>query len=378
MKTTLWFENITNDLYKLGKTILALAVLLTAVGWIFIFSCTILKTTPDYTFFKKQVLATIIGLLLCVFIANINYNKLKKFVYPLVGITVLLLILVFFCGSKVKGAYRWLPIPFIGNFQPSELAKITCVLLTAKFLDEHKSKIANGKKELWILLGIILIICLLILLQPDIGIPFIIFSVTFLLLLTTVKIKHLLKLFILALLIFTTAIIFSPHRTKRISVFLSSQKADTSAAYQIQQSLLALSRGGILGCGLGKGIFKEYYLPEIHTDFIFCTIGEELGFFGSIVVVGLYTLFGIVGLLLANKIYYTPNGFFGSMLFLGLTLNIVIQAYISIAVVAKLFPPKGIGLPFISYGGSSLLINFLAIGIMLSIIRHTKLYKKSV
>ncbi len=355
-----------NKKFKLyGNIVFILALLITFAGWIAIYSTTVCKASSTFLFLKKQIIATILSIFLCGVVANTNYRiVIKKVTYPLAILTFLLLIVVLFT-KEVKGAHRWIQIPFFGNFQPSELAKFTTVLIIAKFLDEYRSKVINGKKEFWIMNGIIFIFCILILLQPDIGIPSIIFSVSIILFfLYSIKTQHILKTFLIILVLLSVGIITQPYRIKRIFSFINKDKQD-STSYQIEQSLLALSRGGMLGCGIGRGIFKESYVPEIHTDFIFCTIGEEAGFIGCIITISLYFFLFLFCLLIAQN----TKDFYGSVLVVGLALNIIIQAYLSIAVATKLFLPKGIGLPFISYGGSSLIINFLSIGCILSVWR---------
>ncbi|MCX7716192.1 MAG: FtsW/RodA/SpoVE family cell cycle protein, partial [Endomicrobia bacterium] len=336
-------------------------------------STTVCKSIPVYQFLLKQTFAVVVGLFVCYILANINYKRiLKKITFPLSIISIILLVVVLFF-PKIKGAHRWLPIPFLGYFQPSELARFVCILITAKFLDEYRSKISNGEKEFWLLMFIIFFICFLILLQPDSGIPAIILAVTLLLLfISSVKLQHIIKILLIIIFILSVSLITKPFGKRRLFAFIFPQKYEKSVLYQIEQSILALSRGGMLGCGLGKGMFKEHYLPEIHTDFVFSTIGEELGFLGCIFVILLFVILTLVGFLIAHKAFYTPGGFYGGILAIGLILNIVIQAYFNIAVVTKLFLPKGIGLPFISYGGSSIIVHFLSIGIILSISKHNK------
>ncbi|MEM4367845.1 MAG: FtsW/RodA/SpoVE family cell cycle protein, partial [Candidatus Anstonellales archaeon] len=297
---------------------------------------------------------------------------LKKLTFHIFIITIILLILTLFTPA-VKGAHRWITLPFLGNFQPSELAKVTSVMLTAYFLDSYRSKIINGEKKFWILFGMICLICFLIAIQPDIGFPFIIITVFFIVLFTySVKFKHLLKAFLLILIVFTLALFSKPYRIKRILAIKDTQKYYKDTNYQLNQSILSLSRGGFYGCGLAKGIFKEFYIPELHTDFIFSLIGEELGFIGTISIILTYALFAFFGFSIFYKLSAVNREFYGSILALGITLTIILQAYLSIAVTTKLFLPKGIGLPFISYGGSSMIVNFVSVGILISISNSRK------
>jgi cell division protein FtsW len=352
-----------------------ISILLSIFGCIMIYSATVCKTNPTYIFLKKQVIAILIGLLGCIILANTNHKIfLKKLTYPFSIITIILLILVLF-SPKIKGAHRWIQIPFFGSFQPSEFARITIIMLIAKFLDDFRSKITNGKKEFWILISIIFIFCFLILLQPDAGIPMIIFTTTIIILYSfSVKTKHILKIGIIIIIALSFALLTQQYRIKRVLSFSSSNKDKNPYYYQIQQSIFAISRGGFFGCGIENGLFKEHYLPEFHTDFMFSIIGEEFGFLGCIFTIIFYIFLSLFGFTIAYKSSLSPQGYYGSILSFGLTLNIIIQAFISIAVAMKFFLPKGIGLPFISYGGSSLIMNFLSIGIILNVCK-TKLIK---
>lgn len=348
-----------------GSFVFTLAVFLSIFGCVMVYSSTVCKAYPSYIFLKKQIIAIILGIILCGFISNVKLKILKKLTFPIFIITIILLILTLFTPA-VKGAHRWITLPFLGNFQPSELAKVASVMLTAYFLDSYRSKIINGEKKFWILFGMICLICFLIVIQPDIGFPFIIVTVFFIVLFVySVKFKHLLKAFLLIFIVFSLALFSKPYRIKRILAI-----KDTS--YQLNQSILSLSRGGFYGCGLAKGIFKEFYIPELHTDFIFSLIGEELGFIGTISIILAYALFAFFGFSIFYKLSVVNREFYGSILALGITLTIILQAYLSIAVTTKLFLPKGIGLPFISYGGSSMIVNFISVGILMSISNSRK------
>ncbi|MCX7957075.1 MAG: putative lipid II flippase FtsW [Endomicrobia bacterium] len=355
-----------------GDVMFFITLLMSLFGIIMVYSSTACKADGTYTFLKKQIISLTIGIFLCGFMANVRYTLLKKITNFLFFLNIILLISVFFFPS-VKGAHRWIFLPILGNFQPSELARLALILFIAKYLDSHRSKIIDGKKQFWVLFSVVLVFCVLIGIQPDIGTPAIILS-TFLILLfvTSVKLKYFLKILFIFLSLLFVALIIEPYRIKRILALSDKDKYQKSTGYQLEQSVLSISRGGFYGCGLTRGIFKEQYLPEIHTDFIFSIIGEELGFIGSSAVVFSYVLLGILGFLIFYKLQHSNNGFYGSIITLGIVINILIQAYLSMSVTTKLFLPKGIGLPFISYGGSSLIVNFLSVGIVISIARNSK------
>ena len=180
-----------------------------------------------------------------------------------------------------------------------------------------------------------------------------------------------LKIVCVALLFLLFGFLLKPYRIERFKAMLNPWKYQSKVGYQLIQSYLSLARGHFSGCGLGNGIFKEYYLPEAHTDFIFCMIGEELGFIGTTLLVLIYSFICFLGLSLAYKLSSSKN-FYGGIIVLGLTFNIVLQAYISISMALGLLPTKGVGLPFVSYGGSSMIVNFLSIGIILNMAQRIK------
>lgn len=357
-------KNIKTKLY--GSFIFILTIFLSIFGCIMIYSATICRAYPSYIFLKKQIAAMIIGIILCGVISNLKPLVFKKLTLPAFIVTIILLIVALF-SPAVKGAHRWITIPFLGNFQPSELAKVVSVLLVADFLDSYRSKIINGEKKFWILFAMICSLCLLIVIQPDIGFPFIIITVFFIILfIYSVKLKHLLKAFLLISIVLILFLFSKPYRIKRILAIKDAHNYKETN-YQLNQSILSLSRGGFYGCGIAKGVFKEFYIPELHTDFIFSLIGEELGFVGTVSVILAYALFAFLGFSIFYQLSTFNRGFYPSILALGITLTIILQAYLSIAVTTKLFLPKGIGLPFISYGGSSIIVNFLSVGILISV-----------
>lgn len=335
-------------------------------GAIMIFSVTAQRTSLQYHFFKQQLIAIFIGTILCIIITKINPEWLKKIVVPLLVVNFVLLIAVFFF-REIKGAHRWITLPGGWKFQPSELAKLTTIMFIAKYIDQYRSRVISLKKEFWILLGIIFLFTLLILFQPDLGIPVIILSVSgILLIFSGVRGKHLLKIGLFILIFCILGIILFPYRIVRISTFLNPWKYKTKEGYQLTQSFLSLSYGHLLGRGLGSSKFKEFYLPEAHTDFIFSVIGEELGFVGTTSVVLWYTLLFFIGIKIVEQVM-TKYGFYGGVLVYGIVLTIVLQGYINMLVVTGLLPTKGVGLPFISYGGSGIITNFLGVGIILNL-----------
>jgi len=284
--------------------------------------------------------------------------------------TFLLLIIVTFpeFSKKVGGARRWLTLGGF-SFQPSELAKFTLVLFIAKSLVKRADKLRNfayGYLPNLIVLGFFFIP---ILFQPDFGTAMIIFTVTLTMLFIAGLRKKFLLLSILAIVPFITlAIMTAEYRTKRILAFLKPWEDPSGIGFQVIQSFYAFGRGGFWGTGLGQSSQKLFRLPEAHTDFIFSVIGEELGFIGTTAIVILFSIFIWRGLITA----YRAKDPFGTHLATGLTLLIGLQAFINLGVASGLLPTKGLTLPFISMGGSSMLITMLSVGVLLNISKQAK------
>ena len=284
--------------------------------------------------------------------------------------TFLLLIIVTFpeFSKKVGGARRWLTLGGF-SFQPSELAKFTLVLFIAKSLVKRADKLRNfayGYLPNLIVLGFFFIP---ILFQPDFGTAMIICVVTLTMLFIAGLRKKFLFLSILAIVPFITlAIMTAEYRTKRILAFLKPWEDPSGIGFQVIQSFYAFGRGGFWGTGLGQSSQKLFRLPEAHTDFIFSVIGEELGFIGTTAIVILFSIFIWRGFITA----YRAKDPFGTHLATGLTLLIGLQAFINLGVASGFLPTKGLTLPFISMGGSSMLITMLSVGVLLNISKQAK------
>ncbi len=348
-------------------------VALTSIGIIMVYSASAIisleRYNDPYFFLKRQLVWVFLGLLGMLFAARINYRAFPKLLKPALLFTLFLLVLVLFpqFGKEIAGARRWLRI---GDFtlQPSELAKLILILYMADTLSRKKEKIKNftyGFLPPLIILGAIFI---LILLQPDLGTALIILVVTLgMLFVSGVRLRHLFSLFLVALPSIWLLINKVGYRKRRILAFIDPWNDPRGAGFQIIQSLLALGSGGILGRGLGEGTQKLFYLPAPHTDFIFAILGEELGFLGGVAVIILFGAFIYFGARIARR---APD-LFGSLLALGITTWIGLQAMINIGVATGFLPTKGLPLPFVSFGGSSLLFSLMGVGILLSISLHS-------
>ena len=348
--------------------------ILVLIGIVMVFSSSAAYTVRDhndsYYFLKKQVLWCVLGTVLLLFTKTLDYHKLHQYAYPIMVFTFLLLIIVTFpeFSKKVGGARRWLTLGGF-SFQPSELAKFTLVLFIAKSLVKRADKLRNfayGYLPNLIVLGFFFIP---ILFQPDFGTAMIIFSVTFTMLFIAGLRKKFLFLSILAIVPFiASAILTAEYRTKRIIAFVDPWKDPSGIGFQVIQSFYAFGRGGFWGTGLGQSSQKLFRLPEAHTDFIFSVIGEELGFIGTTAIVILFSIFIWRGFITA----YRAKDPFGTHLATGLTLLIGLQAFINLGVASGLLPTKGLTLPFISMGGSSMLVTMLSVGVLLNISKQAK------
>ena len=327
------------------------------------------EQNDSFYFLKRQVLWCLLGTGLLLITKNLDYHKLHQYTYPIMIFTFLLLVVVMFpeFSKKVGGARRWLAFGGF-SFQPSELAKFTLVLFIAKSLVKRADKLrsfAYGYLPNLIVLGFFFIP---IFFQPDFGTVMVILAVTFTMLFIAGLRKKFLFLSILAIIpIVASAILFAEYRTRRIIAFLNPWEDPSGVGFQAVQSFYAFGRGGFWGVGLGECSQKLYRLPEAHTDFIFSVIGEELGFVGTTAIVLLFLIFIWRGFLTA----YQAKDPFGSHLATGLTLLIGLQAFINLGVASGLLPTKGLTLPFISMGGSSMLVTMLSVGVILNISEQT-------
>lgn len=347
-------------------------MLLICIGIVMVFSASSYvagHSTPnnDYAFYlKKQFLWAIIGFVAMIFTLRIDYHKIKKLTLPLIVITVILLIVVFFCPDT-NGAKRWIPLGF-ASIQPSEIAKYTVVLYMARSM-EYKGE--NIKKFVYGILPYLIVSGLfagLVLKEKNLSIAAVIMIVTLIMLFAAgARMTQIGALLPPLFGIGYYYIVTESYRLRRLMNFIDPFKDMQKDGYQLVQSLLALGSGGILGVGIGQSRQKCFYLPEPHNDFIFAVIGEELGLVGCIVIIILFLILIWRGIITAIKAKDT----YGTLLAIGITSVIAVQAVINIAVVTGSMPVTGVTLPFISYGGSSLFVNMVAMGVLLNISRQS-------
>ena len=321
----------------------------------------------DSTFFlKKQALFGVFAIICMFAAAQIPYAFLKKLSYPLwlMSIVLLILVLVPGIGTKVGGAVRWLKFGPL-SFQPSEFAKLAVVILLSHSLAK-KEREEIKRFSIGVLPHLIFVIpiSLLIIVQPDFGTAMMLIALLFTMLFAAgIPLKYLTALSALSSAAASILILCKGYRFERLLTFMDPWKNPTGSGFQIVQSFLGFGAGGLYGTGLGKGTQKLFFLPEPHTDFILSVIGEELGFLGVLLVISLFIIIFVSGI----RISIYARDLFGTYLALGITFFIGLQAAINMCVVMGLLPTKGTPLPFLSYGGTSLLCNAVSIGILLNI-----------
>jgi len=356
---------------KTPSILVGIVLLLLALGIVMLASASSVKGTDAHTdaqyFLKRQLAWMAVSLLLSALAAGVNYRRWQEFWIPLaiLSATLLVLVLVPHVGAKIGGSRRWLRIGPV-SFQPSELAKFGTVVMLAAWMSRV------GRKAGQLLEGVakpglaLAVISGLIFFEPDFGTTILVATVGLALLYAGgANPRVLLVVSVLGFAGFAVAVLHDPVRMGRVLAFLMPEKYP-AAAYQMHQSMDAFTIGGVGGLGLGKSIQKHYFLPEAHTDFIQAIVGEELGLTASCLVVLLFGGFLACGM----RISLQAPDLFGRLLGTGLTLMTTVQAAINVGVVTGCLPTKGLPLPFISYGGSSLMMSLVSVGVLLNIARH--------
>ncbi len=324
----------------------------------------------QFVYFFKQFGFTLIGLGVMYVTSKIDYKRYqhKYVVYGLLIITVVLLMAVF-AFPAINGARRWVRLPGI-SFQPSEIAKIALPLFLAYFLTKNRDLVGDLRETVFPCLAVMAVVAGLIFLEPDLG-TVIVLSAVFVTVYFTAGAKILHIAAVTASLVFIggMALLMAPWRMRRLIAFLEpcSQENRVGAGYQVCQSLMGIGSGGIFGEGFARGQQKLFYLPYPHSDFIFANVGEELGLVGTFAVV---ISFGFLLWRGTRAAVLAPDRF-GMLLGIGIITGIIVQALFNISVVISILPAKGIPLPFISYGGSSIIATLFAVGVLLSISQYS-------
>lgn len=333
------------------------------------------STGKSYTYFVKQFIFAVIGVILMLFISKIDYRFYKKYywVVYVFSCAILLLVLVPGLGKEVKGATRWINVPGLGQFQPSEITKIGLIIFYAGYLTDHKDEL----KDFWrgfvkSLVFLLPPLAILYLVQNHFSVCLVIGAVSVVMMLMAgCRVLHFIgtgiaggaavALYLVKGMTGST----DSFRLDRIKTFLDPWSDATGTGYQMIQSLYAIGSGGLFGVGLGNSKQKYLYIPEPQNDFIFAIVAEELGFVGCVAIILLFAIFVWRGIVISMK---APD-MFGSLLAVGITTLVAVQAIINIAVVTASIPTTGMSLPFFSYGGTALVILLASVGILLNVSR---------
>lgn len=342
------------------------------IGLMMVASSSVMVSTKyfhqPFHFLVRQVAYLMVGLVLAVIVMRIDSVYWEKISVPLLLVCFFLLILVLIpgVGRLVNGSRRWLALGPIG-IQVSELAKLTMVLYVSGYIVRQQIQVNQSLLGFIKPMIVLSIVAVLLLAEPDFGATVVITgTVMALLFLTGVKLRYYLGLAVVVVTSLVVLAISSPYRLARLTAFLNPWADQFNSGYQLTQSLIAFGRGGWLGTGLGDSIQKLFYLPEAHTDFVFAVIAEELGLVGILLVLMLYSILVIRGLTI-GFIAYTQDRLFAAYTSYGLTFWLGFQAAINMGVNAGLLPTKGLTLPFLSYGGASMVVNCVVMALILRI-----------
>ncbi len=351
------------------NSILLLSVVLTCLGVVMVYSASSIMAEKRYAdgffFLKRQGTFALIGFMIMAVVAQIDYRHYRKVaaLFFIITICMLIAVLIPGVGTKISGAARWIRLPGF-NIQPAELVKVTLVIFMAHSLSKKGERVREFLHGLLPYLLILVLLVILLLGQPDLGSALTVVSVALIMLVVAgSRIRYMLVLALGALPVLYFLVMNVEYRRRRIMAFLDPWDDPTNSGFQIIQSWIAFGSGGVIGNGLGESKQKLFYLPEAHTDFIFSVIGEELGFVGVFVISSMFMLLIWRGMRTA----LASTDPFGKNLAFGISLMLGLEAFINIAVVLGMLPTKGMALPFLSYGGTSLWVTLISIGILLNI-----------
>ena len=356
---------------KSDKLLFVATLLLVCTGVVMVYSASAVmameKHGQPYFFLRKQIAWAVMGLAILPIVMRVDYRNYRQpaVIWTVLGIVGITLVAVLF-GPRVNGATRWLNLGPLG-IQPSELAKLGVILFMAALLERRMDRIDELGYALMPMAIVLGAVVGLVLLEPDLGTGVCIVMIAAMMVFAAgISYRYIVGLLLVSLPIAYVLIASSEYRRRRIVAFLDPWADPLGDGWQMIQSMIAVGTGGVFGRGLMGGVQKLFYLPEPHNDFIYSVIGEELGLIGTTLVLACFCVITWRGLRTAVR---APDRF-GAFLAIGLTTMVAFQAFFNISVVLGLLPPKGIPLPFVSAGGSSLLINLLGIGILLNVSQH--------
>ena len=357
---------------KYDKILLIAVILISLFGTLMIYSSSYIwaeyKFNDPYKYLKSQIIFLIIGYIVMIIVSNFSYHNYKRLANIIFGIcfAMLTLVLIPGIGTIRNGSRSWFGIGGFG-IQPSEFTKLGLIIFTSKYLSNNTRELKDIKKGVLPILAVVFLVFVLIMLEPDFGTGVVIvMTIIVLLFISGVKMNFFIKIGVLGLIGIVILILIAPYRMERIISFLNPWIDPLGSGFQIIQSLYAIGPGGLLGLGFGNSIQKHFYLPEPQTDFIFAIISEEFGFMGVLIVSILFITIIARGL----KIAMECENLFGKFLAFGITFGLAFQTILNLMVVVGLIPVTGVTLPFLSYGGSSLIISLISIGILLNIHKH--------
>jgi cell division protein FtsW len=351
--------------------LLAAALSLTVLGVVMVYSASTIWAEQNlgrpYYFLERQLAWAVVSLSVMGWVSRLDYNRLREWLAPVYAVTAVLLAAALFF-RPIAGARRWIHLGPV-SLQPAEFAKLTSVLFLASYLDRKHSKLGSPTQGLLIPLGVVGVLLALIGKEPDLGTPAMMFGVAVLVLFVAgARMRWIFAAVGAAVPVVAEELWRKPYRRARLMTFLTPFENIKGTGYQLAQAILAVGSGGWFGKGFGASQLKLMYLPKPHTDFIFPVICEELGLVGALAVLALFTTILVRGVRIARQ---APN-LFGTLLACGITFTIVLQAFFNIAMAIGLLPTKGIPLPFLSFGGSSLLSTLIGVGILLSVSRQSR------
>ena len=347
----------------------AIVIALLGFGVVMVYSASVIEATvvfrdPQY-FLKRQVIYALGGLSVMLFVSRFDYHRLRKLTYPLLAaVTFMMVLSVIGFGHSGGGAARWLALGPI-HIQPSEAAKLALVLWLAYSLEKKREKVKSfsiGMLPHFLMAGFLMLLCLK---QPDFGGATVLLLLTFTLLFVAgARLGYLLGAAMLGVLFAAWAVRFTPYRWERMLAWFNMADHRQDLAYQPFQSVMSFGSGQASGMGLGRGL-QVLYLPEAHTDFISAIVGEELGFLGILLLCGAYLVVVVRGV----KAALNAEDQYGAYIAFGISVLFGVQALVNMAVAMSMLPTKGLTLPFVSYGGSSLLVCAASMGLLLSVSR---------
>ena len=359
---------------KAAITLLMIMLVLLTVGVVMLFSTSAVYARDRYGdqhyLLKRQLVWMLIGGVACVTAASVPYPKWRGVSAAFLAVSALMLALVLIphVGLKVGGARRWLGLGPM-RFQPSEFAKLALVLWLAHWLAKEKRRIDRFGRGFVVPMSVVGGVLLLVLAEPDFGSTALLALMGFaMMFIAGVRLRFLVPTVLAGAGGFLGLMIHNPERSRRLLAFLDLGKYKQGAGYQVWQAILAFGSGGFNGLGLGNSRQKMFYLPEAHTDFIFPIVGEELGLVGTLGILLAFALLVACAVIISLQ----ASDLYGQYLGIGIALLIALQALINIGVVTAWLPTKGLPLPFISFGGSNLVLNMTAVGILLNIFRYGK------